>query len=66
MNLAIIRLRNASSVSPTTEREGLGHFDLDVMQKGADTFRSLGLIGRQLDMASIVRTDLIPPKEETR
>ncbi len=28
INREVIRLRNLSSVSPTTEREGLGHFDL--------------------------------------
>ncbi|WP_208111537.1 ABC transporter substrate-binding protein [Enterovirga rhinocerotis] len=66
VNLGIIRLRNASTVSPTTDREGLGHFDLDVMQKGADTFRSLGLIGRPLDMGAIVKTDLIPAKDAPR
>ncbi|MFE1599005.1 ABC transporter substrate-binding protein [Methylobacterium sp. ID0610] len=65
VNLAVIRLRNRSSVSPTTERDGLGQFDPDVMQKGADTFLSLGLIRRPLDMGQVVRTDLIPPKEGT-
>lgn len=63
VNLEIIKLRNLASVSPTTEREGLGRFDPEVMQKGADTFRSLGLIGRSLDMAEIVRSDLIPAKD---
>ncbi|MEH3146334.1 MAG: ABC transporter substrate-binding protein [Methylobacterium frigidaeris] len=65
VNLEIIRLRNLATVSPTTEREGLGRFDLDVLQKGADTFRSLGLIARPLDMSRIVRSDLIPPKDAT-
>lgn len=63
VNLEIIKLRNLATVSPTTEREGLGRFDPEVMQKGADTFRSLGLIGRALDMAEIVRSDLIPAKD---
>ncbi|MEP9379287.1 ABC transporter substrate-binding protein [Aquabacter sp. CN5-332] len=65
VNLEIIKLRNLASVSPTTEREGLGHFDPEVMQKGADTFRSLGLISRPLDMAEIVKSDLIPQKDGT-
>ncbi|WP_298966057.1 ABC transporter substrate-binding protein [uncultured Methylobacterium sp.] len=65
VNLEIIKLRNRASVSPTTEREGLGRFDLDVLQKGADTFRSLGLIARPIDMSRIVTSDLIPPKVST-
>lgn len=59
-NLAIIKLRNASSVSDTTRAKGLGHFDLEVMQKGADSFKQLGLIATGLDMARVVRSDLIP------
>lgn len=30
------------------------------MQKGADTFKQLGLIGADLDMGTLVRSDLIP------
>lgn len=60
LNLGIIRLRNASSVSETTEARGLGHFDLDVMQAGADTFESLGLIGAPIDIEAVIMTDLIP------
>ncbi|RYE28516.1 MAG: nitrate ABC transporter substrate-binding protein [Hyphomicrobiales bacterium] len=63
VNLEIIKLRNASSVSTTTQREGLGRFDLEALQKGADTFRSLGLIARQIDMNSVVKSDLIPAKD---
>lgn len=65
VNLEIIKLRNLASVSPTTDREGLGHFDLDIMQKGAESFRSLGLIARSLDMGTVVKSDLIPPKAAT-
>ncbi|GGF89541.1 ABC transporter substrate-binding protein [Azorhizobium oxalatiphilum] len=65
VNLEIIKLRNRASVSPTTAREGLGQFDPDVMQKGADAFRSLGLISHALDMSQVVKSDLIPPKEGT-
>lgn len=63
VNLEIIKLRNLSSVSATTEREGLGRFDLEALQKGADTFRSLGLITRQIDMTAVVKSDLIPQKD---
>lgn len=65
INREVIRLRNASSVSPTTEREGLGHFDLAVLQQGADLFRSLGLVSHSLDMGRVVKSDLIPAKEAT-
>ena len=59
-NLAIINLRNASSQSETTRAKGLGVFDPDVMQKGADTFRQLGLIAKDIDISRVVVTDLIP------
>lgn len=60
VNLEVIRLRNLSAVSPTTRRKGLGSFDLDVLQKGADTFRKLGLIKKPIDVSKVVRSDLIP------
>ncbi|AMJ63230.1 ABC transporter substrate-binding protein [Bosea sp. PAMC 26642] len=60
LNLEIIKLRNLSSVSATTASKGLGHFDDHVMQQGADAFAKLGLIARPLDMAQVVKTDLIP------
>ena len=59
-NLTIIKLRNASSQSDTTKARGLGAFDPELMQKGADTFRQLGLITKDLDMSTLVVTDLIP------
>tara|TARA_R110000787_G_scaffold244948_3_gene350760 strand:+ start:132 stop:1121 length:990 start_codon:yes stop_codon:yes gene_type:complete len=60
VNLDIIKIRNISSVSPTTDRMGLGHFDMDVLQKGADTFAALGLIKKKIDIADVVKSDLIP------
>ena len=60
VNLAIIKLRNISAQSETTRRKGLGHFDVDLLQKGADTFKSLGLIKAELDMNALIKTDLIP------
>ena len=60
INLEIIKIRNLSSVSETTQKKGLGHFDLDLLQKGADTFQSLGLIKSRIDMVSVVKSDLIP------
>ena len=60
VNLEIIKIRNISAVSPTTDKKGLGHFDLDLLQKGAETFRKLGLIKKRIDISSVVKSDLIP------
>ena len=60
VNLAIIRIRNASSVSETTEKTGLGAFDPALLQKGADTFRELGLIKAKIDVSKVVSSALIP------
>lgn len=62
INLGIIRLRNASSISPTTDEKGLGHFDLDVFENGAAMFRELGLIGRDIRIADVVKSDLVPER----
>jgi NitT/TauT family transport system substrate-binding protein len=62
VNLEIIKLRNASSVSPTTAAKGLGHFDMGVLQQGADTYLGFGLIKKKIDVKSVVKSDLIPPK----
>jgi len=60
VNLEIIKLRNASSQSETTREKGLGHFDLDVLQQGADAYHALGLLENKLDMSRVVKTDLLP------
>ncbi|MBT6307113.1 MAG: ABC transporter substrate-binding protein [Rhodospirillaceae bacterium] len=60
VNLAIIKIRNASAVSGTTQSKGLGHFDLDLLQKGAQTFRELGLIRTKIDVSKVIKSDLIP------
>lgn len=60
INLGIIKLRNASSVSETIDRDGLGHFDIQVLQRGAETFKMLGLITKEIDVSEVVRSDLIP------
>ncbi len=59
-NLEIIKLRNASSVSPTTDEKGLGALDIDVLQKAADTYQRLGLVENKLDMNEIVTEELLP------
>ena len=60
VNLEIIKIRNISSVSSTTRKMGLGHFDLDLLQKGAKTFEELGLISKPIDISKVVKSDLIP------
>jgi NitT/TauT family transport system substrate-binding protein len=63
VNLEIIRARNASTVSPATEKGGLGAFDMASLQKGADAFKKLGLVTHDLKMADVVSQDLLPAKE---
>lgn len=60
VNLEIIRLRNASSISPMTQKSGLGAFDLAALQKAADAYRQLGLVQRQINVADVVSQDLLP------
>lgn len=61
-NLEIIKIRNASSVSATTDEKGLGMFDNDLLQQAADTYQRLGLIENKLDIENVVNEDLIPKK----
>jgi len=60
INLEIIKLRNAASVSPLTQQRGLGSIDVDTLQKGAQVYRQLGLITRDLRMSDVVSQDLLP------
>ncbi|AGT32450.1 nitrate ABC transporter substrate-binding protein [Geobacillus genomosp. 3] len=59
-NLQIIKLRNGSSVSPLTEEKGLGALDVNVLQQAADTYKTLGLVKNDLNMAEVVADDLLP------
>ena len=60
LNLAIIKLRNASSQSALTTRQGLGALDLASLQQAADVYRKLGMIDKPLRMTEVVATDLLP------
>jgi len=60
LNLTIIKLRNASSQSALTARQGLGALDLASLQQAADVYRKLGMIDKPLRMADVVATDLLP------
>jgi len=60
VNLDVIRLRNLSSVSATTQKKGLGAFDMEVLQKAADTYLALGLVQRAIKVSEVVSQDLLP------
>ena len=60
VNLDVIRLRNLSSVSATTQKKGLGAFDMAVLQKAADTYLALGLVQRAIKVSEVVSQDLLP------
>ena len=62
INLEIIRLRNAASVSATTQKNGLGAFDLESLQKAADVYRQLGLLQRTIKVSDVVSQDLLPAR----
>jgi NitT/TauT family transport system substrate-binding protein len=62
VNLDVIRLRNLSSVSATTQKSGLGAFDMAVLQKAADTYKALGLVQRVINVSDVVSQDLLPAK----
>jgi NitT/TauT family transport system substrate-binding protein len=63
VNLEIIRVRNAASVSPATDKHGLGVFDMASLQKAADAYRKLGLVQRDIKVFDVVSQDLLPGKE---
>lgn len=60
VNLEIIKIRNISAQSETTGALGLGHFDLDVLQQGADAYLTHGLVDARLDMSQVIKSGLIP------
>jgi len=62
VNLEVIKLRNASSVSPLTQKQGLGAIDVQMLQKGAEAWKKIGLIQRELKMNDVVSPDLLPGK----
>ncbi len=63
VNLEVIKLRNASSVSPLTQKQGLGAIDVDMLQKGAEAWKKIGLVQNDLKMRDVVSADLLPGKQ---
>jgi NitT/TauT family transport system substrate-binding protein len=62
-NLEIIKIRNATSVSPVTQQKGLGAFDMNVIQKGANAYKAFGLIQRDIKVTDVISQDLLPGKK---
>ena len=62
VNLEVIKLRNTTTVSVNTQKKGLGAFDLDALQKAADTYKRLGIIQRDIKVTEVVSQDLLPAK----
>lgn len=62
-NLEVIKMRNASSISLTTQQKGLGAFDMGVIQKGANAYKAFGLIQRDVKVADVISQDLLPSKK---
>jgi NitT/TauT family transport system substrate-binding protein len=62
VNLEIIKLRNQSSVSPLTQKLGLGALDVEALQKAAKVYRATGVIQREVKMSDLVAQDLLPGK----
>jgi NitT/TauT family transport system substrate-binding protein len=60
MNLEVIKLRNASSVSELTRKNGLGAMDLVALQKAADAYRQLGIIQHPIKVSDVVSQELLP------
>jgi len=60
VNLEIIKLRNASSVSDLTRKQGLGTIDVAALQKAADAYRQLGMLQKPIDVKQVVANDLLP------
>ena len=61
-NLEVIKLRNASSISPLTQRQGPGAIDTAMLQKGVQAYRAFGVLSRDIPVADFVATDLLPGK----
>ena len=62
-NLEVIKLRNATSVSPVTQQKGLGAFDMNVIQKGANAYKAFGLIQSDIKVTDVISQDLLPGKK---
>ncbi|MFT6766269.1 MAG: NitT/TauT family transport system substrate-binding protein [Burkholderiaceae bacterium] len=60
LNIEIIHLRNASSVSATTAKNGLGAFDMRSLQLGVAAYKALGLMTKDVVLQDVISQDLLP------
>jgi NitT/TauT family transport system substrate-binding protein len=58
-NLEIIKLRNEASISEATSKRGLGAIEVDILQQGADIYKELGLLDKDLHMSEVIVEDLM-------
>jgi NitT/TauT family transport system substrate-binding protein len=65
LNIEIIRLRNASSVSSITAKYGLGAFDMDSLQQGVAAYKALGLMTQDVVLQDVISQDLLPKHVRT-
>lgn len=63
INVEVIKLRNLSSVSVNTQKNGLGTFDMQSLQKGAQAYKAFGVIQRDIKVSDVVSQDLLPGKK---
>ncbi|MEK8131429.1 ABC transporter substrate-binding protein [Paenibacillus filicis] len=63
-NEQIIRLRNASAQTPGGQP--LGTLDAALLQQGADLYKKLGLIQKELSLKDAVTNELLPTGEQTK
>ncbi len=63
INTEVIKLRNLSSVSVNTQKNGLGSFDMLALQKGAQAYKAFGVIQRDIKISDVVSQDLLPGKK---
>jgi len=64
INLEVIKLRNASSVSDMTRKSGLCAMDLAALQKAADAYQKLGLIEHPIKVADVTSQELLPGRAQ--
>ena len=63
INIEVIKLRNLSSVSVNTQKNGLGSFDMLALQKGAQSYKAFGVIQRDIKISDVASQDLLPGKK---
>jgi len=64
VNVEIIKLRNASSVSADTNEENLGALNAAILQEGADTYQQLGLVKNKLELEKVVTEEFVGEEKQ--